>query len=111
VKLLLDENLPVDLRLFLTGHEAITVAYMGWKGLTNGALLARAAASGFDAVITKDSGIPYEQNTASLPLSIVVIRSASNSLDDIRPLVAGILQALERMPARTIVRVGDPADR
>jgi len=47
MKLLLDENLPVDLRLFLVGHEAITVAHMGWKGLRNGELPARAAEARF----------------------------------------------------------------
>jgi len=29
MKLLLDENLPHDLRHFLPGHEVVTVAYLG----------------------------------------------------------------------------------
>ncbi len=32
----------------------IPVAFMRWKGLKNGALLARAAAEGFEALITTD---------------------------------------------------------
>ena len=33
MKLLLDENLPHQLRLELPGHEVITVAYMNWSGV------------------------------------------------------------------------------
>jgi hypothetical protein len=46
VKILLDENLPHQLRHELPGHECFTVAFMGWAGLENGALLARAANAG-----------------------------------------------------------------
>ena len=39
MKVLLDENLPVALRLHLTGHEVFTATYQGWSGKTNGELL------------------------------------------------------------------------
>ncbi len=32
MKLLLDENLPHQLRHEVPGHEVFTVAYMGWSG-------------------------------------------------------------------------------
>ncbi len=54
MKILLDESIDVEFRTRITGHDVFTVAYMGWKGLSNGALLARAAADGFDAMITTD---------------------------------------------------------
>jgi len=57
MKVLLDENLPHELRHLITGHDVFTVTYMGWSGLRNGALLARATEAGFDALITLDSGI------------------------------------------------------
>ena len=57
MKLLLDENLPHRLRPLLVGHEAFTVAYMNWKGIENGRLLALAASNGFDAVVTKELSI------------------------------------------------------
>ncbi len=62
MKLLLDENLPHRLRRLLIGHDVFTVAFMKWSGVENGERLALAAAAGFDAVITKDTGMPYEQN-------------------------------------------------
>lgn len=39
MKLLLDENLPHQLRHEIAGHECSTVAFMGWSGVENGELL------------------------------------------------------------------------
>ena len=105
MRLLLDENLPHELRHLLVGHEVFTVAYMGWQGLENGALLARAAEEGFEAVLTMDVGIAYEQSLVRLPVSVLLIRSASNAIDDLKPLLPAILQALDRLPPRTLLRV------
>ena len=49
MKLLLDENLPHDLRHHIGGHQVITTAYMGWSGKKNGELLRLAGDAGFDA--------------------------------------------------------------
>jgi hypothetical protein len=38
VRVLLDENLPLDLTKSLTGHEVFTVQGLGWAGTKNGAL-------------------------------------------------------------------------
>jgi len=55
MKVLLDENLPHELRLLLMPmHEVFTVSHLGWSALENGALLSQAASNGFDALITKD---------------------------------------------------------
>jgi hypothetical protein len=62
MKVLLDENLPHDFRHEIAGHDVFTVDFLGWSGLKNGELLAQAAASGFDALLTMDSGVPYQQN-------------------------------------------------
>ena len=105
MKLLLDEDLPHKLRPLLTGHEVFTVAYMKWAGIENGELLALAASQGFDALITKDLGINYEQNVASLPCSVVILEAKSNSIADIRPLAPAILSVLKSMRPRTVRRI------
>jgi predicted nuclease of predicted toxin-antitoxin system len=102
MKVLLDENLPHDLRRELRGHDAFTVQYLGWSGVKNGELLARAAASGFDALLTMDSGVRYEQNLAALPVAVVVLQAASNDLDDLRPLVPRLLDVLGKLRPRTL---------
>ena len=105
MKVLLDENLPHDLRLFLPGHDVYTVAFMGWKGLDNGALLAAAAEHGFDAVVSLDSGLEHQQPSGELPVGVVLLRAMSNKLDALRPLVPALLRALAALPPRTLVIV------
>jgi hypothetical protein len=39
----LDEDLPHKLRVASPNHDVFTVAYPGWKGLENGALLRKRA--------------------------------------------------------------------
>jgi len=55
MKILLDENAPVDLLPVLRadGHVAESVNFLGWKGLRNGDLLAKARAD-YDLFMTRD---------------------------------------------------------
>ncbi|MGA2498678.1 MAG: DUF5615 family PIN-like protein [Tepidisphaeraceae bacterium] len=94
MKLLLDENLPHKLRLEIPGHDVFAATFMGWSGIENGKLLTVAAKHGFDAVLTTDRGMEYEQDTAGLPLSVIVIRVASNAIEDVRPLIPKVLAVL-----------------
>ena len=105
MKILLDENIPHDLRHLLPGYDVYTVAYMGWCGVENGNLLKVAAASGFDVIITKDSGVEYEQHLSVLPMAVLVMKTKTNKLDDIRPLLPIILKTLADIQPRTLVNV------
>jgi predicted nuclease of predicted toxin-antitoxin system len=105
VKLLLDENLPHQLRHEVAGHDCFTVAFLGWSGVENGELLARAAADGFDVLVTKDAKLEYEQNLTNLPIAVVILRAASNDIDDLRPLIPALLIALKSLPSKAITRI------
>jgi predicted nuclease of predicted toxin-antitoxin system len=105
MKLLLDENLPHQLRHELPGHDCFTVAYMGWAGVENGDLLRLASSQDFDALLTKDSKLQYEQNLDDLPITVVVLRAVSNDIDDIRPLIDRMLEVLRVTAPRTLVHI------
>jgi hypothetical protein len=75
VKVLLDENIPHLLRNNLGDHDVFTVRYKGWAGLKNGELLKTAEDDGFEAFITGDQTISYEQNLAGRRLATVVLSS------------------------------------
>jgi predicted nuclease of predicted toxin-antitoxin system len=105
MKLLLDENLPQQLRHEIADHDCVTVAYMGWSGIENGHLLARAASEGFAAIVTKDANLQYEQNLVQLPLSVIILRAPSNDIDDIRPLLPALRKALANLPAKQVIMV------
>ena len=108
MKLLLDENLPHQLRLELPGHDVFTVAYMNWGGVQNGELLQLAAANGFDALITNDRGLEYQQNQESLPLAVVVLLAPANTIEAIRPLCPALLTTLTHLLRKTFVKVSSP---
>ena len=60
MRLLLDESVPRRLKKSLPNHTVQTTVEMGWGGIKNGELLRRAA-SVFDAFITVDKNLPYQQ--------------------------------------------------
>jgi predicted nuclease of predicted toxin-antitoxin system len=103
MKLLLDECVAVDLKQDLAGHSVITVVEAGYKGLKNGALLSAAAVQ-YDVLITVDRNLPYQQNTRSLPIAVVIIEADGITYGDLRPLAPRVLKALETIkPAQLIM--------
>jgi predicted nuclease of predicted toxin-antitoxin system len=86
MRLLLDECVPARLRRALPSHQVSTVGVEGWSGIKNGKLLALAAAN-FDAFITVDKNLPYQQNTTKLPVAVIVLDALSNELSYLLPLV------------------------
>jgi hypothetical protein len=82
-----------------------TVVEMGWGGVKNGALLALAA-NEFEAFLTVDKNLPYQQNLADLPIAVIVLDAYSNELTALLPLIRNLEQALGSLQPCTFVRVG-----
>lgn len=94
MRLLLDECVPARLARALPAHSVVTVVQAGWSGVKNGTLLALAAASGFDALITVDKNLRYQQNPEALAVRVVVLDAVSNELKALLPLVPRLEAAL-----------------
>jgi len=77
MKILFDQGTPVPLRNHLPGHTVETAYERGWGGLSNGELLARAEAEGFDALVTTDQNLRYQQNLAGRKIGVVVLMTTS----------------------------------
>jgi hypothetical protein len=103
VKVLLDENIPHDLRPFLAHHEPFTVAYMGWGGIKNGKLLDVAEAAAFNILITGDKTLEYEQNLSKRSIALVALSAVNWPL--IEPNVAKIIDAVDSARPGTLTRV------
>ena len=86
MRLLLDECVPARLRRALPSHQVSTVVLEGWSGIKNGKLLSLAATN-FDAFITVDKNLPYQQNTATLLIAVFVLDALSNELPCLLPPV------------------------
>ena len=68
MRVLLDEQLPLDLASLLRGHVVETVTRRGWAGIKNGELLSRMSGPD-DVLITMDRGIEFQQRVSTLPAS------------------------------------------
>jgi hypothetical protein len=89
-------RLPRELARELIGHDASTVQREGWAGITNGELLRRAGQRGFDALITADQSLPFQQNLAQAQVAAIVVAAPSTKLEDVVTLVPNVLSALRR---------------
>jgi hypothetical protein len=77
---------------------------MGWSGLKNGILLRRAAEQ-FDVFLTVDQGLEYQQNLSGLNLAVIVMMAKSNDIDDLRPLMPRVREALDSASPGALVKV------
>jgi hypothetical protein len=76
------------------------VVEAGWSGIKNGKLLTLAAAE-FDAFITVDKNLSFQQNLEKLPIAVVVLDAVSNELSVLAPLVPALLRELASLKPKT----------
>jgi predicted nuclease of predicted toxin-antitoxin system len=103
MKLLLDECVPRVLCADFPGHYCRTVSQMQWRGVSNGALLARAAQEGFEVFLTVDRNLRHQQNVKKLPIAVVVVHVRNNEYDEVRPFVPRIEEVLARIQRGALV--------
>jgi hypothetical protein len=100
---LLDEMLPAGTAGLLPDHEVTTVQQAGFKGLSNGVLLQRAAASGFQVLLTADRNLPAQQNIAASDIAVVLVRGSRMS--EVAGQAAEIQEAVVGSLPGTVTRV------
>jgi len=76
MRILFDQGTPAPLRKALTHHDVTTAYEMGWSLLTNGNLLKEAEAS-FDAFVTTDQSLRYQQNLTGRRIAILTLWTTS----------------------------------
>ena len=64
-----------------------------------------AESAGYDVFLTVDQGIPHQLPSAGGELSIVVVRSRTNQIEDLLLFVDTILKALETIAPGQIVSI------
>jgi len=105
MKVLLDECVDRRLARDIQGHEVKTVPAVGWAALKNGELLERAQQE-FDVFITVDRNPPSQHDLSRFSLAVVVLRSPSNRVADLRDRVPQLLAALPRAESGGATWVG-----
>ena len=77
MRILFDQGTPAPLRSMLIGHQVVTAHERGWSQLENGDLLAFAEAEGFEALVTTDRNLKYQQNLAGRTMAILVLTTTN----------------------------------
>ena len=105
MRVLLDENLDWRLvRYFDADFQVTTVSRQGWKGTRN-SLLLKQAADMFDALVTLDKGIEYQQNIRKYSIGVILISARSSRLEDIQPAMFRVNQILRDIRPGQVIQV------
>lgn len=106
MRLLLDGNLPRAFGTLLPGHRVETVHQRRWSDLDDGPLLRAAEEAGFDALLTMDQSIRFQQNLRGRALRIVILHAPTNKLADLVPLAPTVLAMLPTLAPGEVRIVG-----
>jgi len=105
LKILFDHNVDRRFRRLLPGHLIQTTREMRWEQLQNGDLLKAASDASFEAFISIDKNLRYEQNLKKLPIAIIVLDSISNALPALTPFAPHVLQLAQAPLARMLYTI------
>jgi hypothetical protein len=95
MKVLFDVNMPRPLRKELRGHEVTTAQAMNWSELENGELIDAAEKAGFNAFVTADKNLQYQQKLSGRRIGIVVL--PGNKLRELKVIAPRICMALDTL--------------
>jgi predicted nuclease of predicted toxin-antitoxin system len=104
MRVLLDACLPKRLKLELSGHEVWTAREARLNTAEDGQLL-DAMEGQFDILVTMDKSMPFQQQLAGRPFAVVLLRTKSNRLPDLLPLVPKLIQALAKATPGKVIEV------
>ncbi|MEJ7682064.1 MAG: DUF5615 family PIN-like protein [Segetibacter sp.] len=95
MKILLDENIPIQLKRDLPeNYKWFTVRELGWQGTKNGQLLERMIENNFEGLVTMDKNLYKQQNISGLSLFIIIIKAKDNKTETLKEAIPEIMQLL-----------------
>ena len=105
MKVLLDECVDSRLAAHMVGVEVATVAAKGWGGITNGKLLALAAAE-FGVFVTVDRNLSFQQHLPKHDIAVVLLTAKSNRINDLLALVPRLLESIPTAQKGNVTTIG-----
>ena len=90
MRILLDNNIHVDLKRDFPGHEVTHCRDLGWQQLANGELVSSASQK-FDLMITVDKNMRHQTSLKGIDLAVVVFDAKNNTIDELRKFLPSFL--------------------
>jgi predicted nuclease of predicted toxin-antitoxin system len=87
MRILIDNCVPRKFARLISGHEVTHARQLGWHELENGDLIAAAELADFQAMVTTDKNLQYQQNMAGRKISIVVLAPRLVFFENLEPLI------------------------
>jgi hypothetical protein len=92
MKIIFDENVPLPLGRFFSGHTVSTVQIEGWAGVENGEIIMRVE-SRFDVLLLADKNLRYQQNLTGRKIALVEL--PTNRWPFLKLMASRIVKAVE----------------
>ena len=108
MRILFDQGTPVPLRRALTGHQIATTFERGWQTLQNGDLLVTAESAGYEAFVTTDRNLQYQQNLTGRQLAVLVL--PTTDWRQIQRHVDIVAKGVEALTAGAYVELSFPTE-
>ena len=86
MRILLDENIPRQLKSDFRDFKIFTVRDKGWDGVKNGVLLGLMLENNFDALITFDKNLQHQQNFLKYSITVFVLNAPINTYKELTKL-------------------------
>lgn len=96
MNIIFDENVPLPMRQFFTGHTVSTVQFEGWAGTENGKLIELVDGK-FDVLILADKNLRYQQNLTNRKVALIEL--PTNRWPILKQMIPGIINAVEKIEA------------
>ncbi len=77
MRILFDHGTPSGIIPSLASHEVTEAIERGWDRISNGELLTKAEAAGFELLLTTDKRIRYQQNLKGRKIAVVVLGNSA----------------------------------
>ena len=110
MRLLLDECVPRKFKDALPGHNVRTAREMGWSGKQNGELLTLMGEHRFEAFISVDQNVEFQQNVKASGIAVVVLAASTNRLKELRPLALHFVKPAA-LPRETTAKLNGLMDK
>ena len=98
--------MPRPIKRELVGHDVHHVVDMGWSSKRNGELLVLMRQESFEAFLTVDRNLEFQQNLRASGVGVVLVLARTNRLKELRPLVPTMLDAIAKVTPGALLKVG-----
>lgn len=107
MRVLIDECVDPRVKLLFGDQNVATVHEQGWDTLEDGPLLTLAQKK-FDALLTIDGSLEFQQNLSKLQIALIVVHVPKNQIAHYRVIQKELLAAIEKARPGEVIHVRTP---